>query len=139
MFKDATMSKNVFTSRQSICQNFHCVFNHFVFNQRSVFSKSNNNKAITNDTLVFMLLLLFLHDPFRGMGAWRKTMEPQKPGNSPGPGPVVIDRQRVTKEQAVQRVHSWIVQNEMRGVLGWVSAGAEQRIFDCAYPKEIRV
>ena len=29
-----------------------------------------------------LLLLLLLPDPFRGMGAWRKTMEPQKPGNS---------------------------------------------------------
>ena len=39
-----------------------------------------------------------LPDPFRGMGAWRKTMEPQKPGNSPGSGPEVIKRQRVAKE-----------------------------------------
>ena len=28
-----------------------------------------------------------LPNPFRGMGAWRKTMEPQKQGNSPGSGP----------------------------------------------------
>ena len=40
----------------------------------------------------------YLPDPFRGMGAWRKTMEPQKPGNSPGSGPEVIKRQRVAKE-----------------------------------------
>ena len=33
-----------------------------------------------------------LPDPFRGMGAWRKTMEPQKPGNSPGSGPEVVKR-----------------------------------------------
>ena len=39
-----------------------------------------------------------LPDPFRGMGAWRKTMEPHKPGNSPGSGPEVIKRQRVAKE-----------------------------------------
>ena len=39
-----------------------------------------------------------LPDPFRGMRAWRKTMEPQKPGNSPGSGPEVIERQRVAKE-----------------------------------------
>ena len=44
-------------------------------------------------------LLCCLPDPFRGMGAWRKTMEPQKPGNSPGSGgPEVIKRQRVAKE-----------------------------------------
>ena len=39
-----------------------------------------------------------LPDPFRGMGAWRKTMELQNPGNSPGSGPEVIKRQRVAKE-----------------------------------------
>ena len=39
----------------------------------------------------------WLPDPFRGMGAWRKTMEPQKPGNSTGSGPEVIEsRQRVS-------------------------------------------
>ena len=31
-------------------------------------------------------------------------MEPQKLGNSPGPGPEVVQRQRVAKERAVQRV-----------------------------------
>ena len=35
-----------------------------------------------------------LPDPFQGMGAWRKTMEPQKPANSPGSGPEVVKRQR---------------------------------------------
>ena len=39
-----------------------------------------------------------LPDPFRGMGAWRMTMEPQKPGNSPGSGPEVVKTQRVAKE-----------------------------------------
>ena len=34
----------------------------------------------------------WLPDPFRGMGAWRKTIEPQKPGNSPGSGPEVVER-----------------------------------------------
>ena len=34
-----------------------------------------------------VVLLLLLPDPFRGMRAWKKTMEPQKPGNSPWPGP----------------------------------------------------
>ena len=50
----------------------------------------------------------------------------------------IIERQRVTKELAAQRVRSWTVQNEMRGVLGRVSAGAERRILDFANPKEIR-
>ena len=52
------------------------------------------------------------------MGAWQKTMKPQKPGNSPGPESDVIKKQRVAKEQVTQRVCSWTVQNEMRGVLG---------------------
>ena len=37
-----------------------------------------------------------------------------------------------------QRVCYWIVQNEMRGVLGRVSARATGRILDSANPREIR-
>ena len=66
------------------------------------------------------------------MGAWRTTIEPQKPGNSPGPGPEVVERQRVAEERAVRRLRSWTVQNEMRGVLGRMSAGAAERILDSA-------
>ena len=51
-------------------------------------------------------------------------MEPQKPGNSPGPGPEVVERPRVAEEQAAQTVRNWTVQNEMGGVLGRVSTGA---------------
>ena len=67
------------------------------------------NQRLLNPTLVgarmdvlidfyCIVLLLFLSDPFRGMWAWRKAMGPQKPGNSPGPGPEVVERQRVAKE-----------------------------------------
>ena len=72
------------------------------------------------------------------MGAWQKTMETQKPGNSQGPEPKVVERQRVAKERAAQRVCSWTVQNEMRDVLGRVSTGAAGRILDSANPREIR-
>ena len=65
-------------------------------------------------------------------------MEPQKPGNSPVSGPGVVERQIVAKERAAQRVRSWTVQNEMRGVLGRVSTGAAGRILDSANPREIR-
>ena len=65
-------------------------------------------------------------------------MEPQKPGNSPGSRPEVVPRQRVAKERAAQRVRSWTVQNEIRDVLGRVSAGAAGRIFDSADPEEMR-
>ena len=85
-----------------------------------------------------LLLLLLLPDPFRGMGAWRKTIEPQKLGNSPGSGPEVVVRQKIAKERTAQRVRSWIVQNEMRGVLGRVPASAARRILDSANPREIR-
>ena len=37
-----------------------------------------------------------------------------------------------------QRVRSWTVQNEMRGVLGRVFTGAAGRILDSANPREIR-
>ena len=71
-----------------------------------------------------MLALLLLHDPFLGMGAWWKAIEPHKPGNTPGPGPEVVERQRVAKERAVQGVRSWTAQSVMRDVLGWMTAGA---------------
>ena len=47
-------------------------------------------------------------------------MRPQKPGKSPGPGPEVLERQKIAKERATQKVHSWTVQNEMRGAQGRV-------------------
>ena len=65
-------------------------------------------------------------------------MVPQKPGNSPGPRSEVVERQRVAKERAAQRVRSLTVQNETRGVLGWVSARAARKILDSANPREIR-
>ena len=64
-------------------------------------------------------------------------MEPQKPGNSPGSGSQAVKRQKIAKEQAVQRVRSWTVQNEMRGVVGGVSASAAGRILDSADSREI--
>ena len=72
------------------------------------------------------------------MVAWRKTMGPQKPGNSLGPGPEVVERQKIGKKQAARRVCSWTVQNEMGGILGRVSADAARRILDSANLTEIR-
>ena len=65
-------------------------------------------------------------------------MEPQKLGNFPGSGSEVVERYIVAKVRAAQKVRSWTVQNEMRGVLGRVSTGAEGRILDSANPTEIR-
>ena len=64
-------------------------------------------------------------------------MEPQQSGNSPGPGTEVVERQKIVKERATHRVPSWTVQNEMRGVLGRVSASAAGRIFGSANPREV--
>ena len=67
-------------------------------------------------------------------------MEPQKPGNSPRPGPEIVkrERERVAKERAGQIVCSWTVQNKMRGVLGRVSASATGKILDSANPEETK-
>ena len=65
-------------------------------------------------------------------------MEPQKPVNFPGPEPEVTKRQRVAKERTVQRVRTWTVHNEMRGVLGRVSTGVAGRILNSDNPEEIR-
>ena len=72
------------------------------------------------------------------MGTWRKTIKPQKPGNSPGHGPEVVERQRIAKEREVQRVLSWNVKNETRVFLGRVSAGAAGKILDSANARKIR-
>ena len=58
--------------------------------------------------------------------------------NYQGLRPEVVKRQVVAKEWAVQRVYSWTVQNEIRGLLGRVFAGAAGRILDSANPREIR-
>ena len=50
-------------------------------------------------------------------------MKSQKPGNSLGPGPEVLERQGMAIERAEQRVCSWTLQNEMRSVLGPMTAG----------------
>ena len=83
------------------------------------------------------MLLTLSPDPFRGIGAWWKTTESQKPGNLPGLGPEVVERQRVAKERTVKTVRSWTVQNDVRGVLVRMSAGVAQRILDSANLREI--
>ena len=65
-------------------------------------------------------------------------MELQKPGNYPEPRPEVVKRKKVAKERAAKTVCSWTVQNEMRGVLGRMFAGAAGKVFDSANPAEIR-
>ena len=42
---------------------------------------------------------LLLPDPFREMGGWRETMEPQKAGSSLRPGPKVVEKKEVGRIQ----------------------------------------
>ena len=42
----------------------------------------------------------------------------------PGPEPEVVERQKIAKGRAAQRVRSWTDRNEMRGVPGRMTAGA---------------
>ena len=66
--------------------------------------KDATNTGVKNAGM--RLLLLLLPDLFHEMGVWWETMEPQKPGNSLGPGPEFVERQRVAKQRAAQRVRS---------------------------------
>ena len=45
-----------------------------------------------------------------------KTMDSQKAEDFPGPGSEIMERERVAKERAAQRIPSWTVQNEISGV-----------------------
>ena len=83
------------------------------------------------------LLLLLLPGPLEGLGAWQKTMKPQKPGNSPGPGLEVAQRKMVVKERVAQRVCNWTVHNKIRDVLGRMPTSDVKRILDSANPREI--
>ena len=44
-------------------------------------------------------------------------------GKLPRLGSEIVERQRVAEMQVAQRVRCWTVQNEMRGVLGRMTAG----------------
>ena len=60
-------------------------------------------------------------------------------GQLPKPVPEVVERQRVAKDRATQRLRSWTVPNEMINILGRVSAGAAERILDSANPEEMEL
>ena len=80
---------------------------------------------------------MLLPNPFRGMGAWWKTKEPQKLGNSPGPGPEVVKRQSHQRASSAMSLQLDSAE-EMGGVLKQVFAGAAGRILDSAKPGEIK-
>ena len=66
------------------------------------------------------------------------TMESKKRSNPTGPGPEVVERTRVAKEQVAQRFCSCTVQDTMRVVLGQMNAGAARGIINSANYSEIR-
>ena len=66
-------------------------------------------------------------------------MEPQKLSNFSDPEPEIVEKQRVVKEQAAQRVNSWRVQNEMRSVFGRMIADAACRVLVSVNSMEKRV
>ena len=77
-----------------------------------------------------------LPNSFRGLGLGARPWSPRKPGNSPQPGPEVVERpKKLSKPSDAES----IVQNEMKDVLGRVSAEAASRILDSANFSEVRV
>ena len=88
-------------------------------------------------TATLLVIAVVSARPLPCNGGMGKTMDPQKPGNSPWPRAEVLKRQRVAKERAAQRVRSWTGKNKIRGVLGRVSTGTARRILDSANPREI--
>ena len=77
-------------------------YTQLVFTRFEVAGTAGTVRYYSKRRCIFRLLLL-LPDPFREMRALRKTMKPQKPGNSTGPGTEVVERQRVATERAAQR------------------------------------
>ena len=52
---------------------------------------------------------MFLLGLFQEIGTLAEHHKAPEAGNSPGPGPEVVKRQKVAKERAAQRVRSWTV------------------------------
>ena len=51
-----------------------------------------------------MVVVVVGYRPLPRDGAWRKTMEPQKPGNYPGSGPEVVETESPKSEQCKESV-----------------------------------
>ena len=94
------------------------------------------NSASGNFNLAVVVVVVVTR-PLPRDGSMVEDHGTQKPDNSPWPGPEVVERQKIAKERAVQKVRGWTVQNEMIGVLGRVSARAARRILYSAKPREI--
>ena len=58
--------------------------------------------ALHSTTSHRMVPVAVVTQPLPRVEAWQESMEPQKTGNSLGPGPEVVQRQRIAKERAAQ-------------------------------------
>ena len=72
----------------------------------------------------------------RGHDGDRRSLEA---GNFPKLGSEVIDEKRVAKKLAALGIPRSAVQNEMRGILAWMTTGAARRILNSANFREIRI
>ena len=86
-----------------------------------------NDPITFSDFIAFIAIAIFLllPDPLRKMGAWRKTMEPQNPGNSPW---TLTRGRRETKSRAKseRRKESVAGQGRMKWEVSWV--GSQQAL-----------
>ena len=100
--------------------------------------KNAENDIETLRVKTAKLDVIFLSRPLPRDGSMPDDHGVPEAGQLHKAGPKVVERQRVAKERAAQRVRSWTVQNEIRGVVGQVSAGAATRILDSANPRKMR-
>ena len=80
-------------------------------------ASGNFNLAVV---VVVVVVVVAVTRPLPRDGSMVEDHGTQKSDNSPGLGPEVVERQKIAKERAAQKVRGWTVQNEMRGVLGRV-------------------
>jgi len=71
-----------------------------------------------------VVVVVVLPDPFRGMGAWRNSMETQQSGHAPRSGPEVKNGRISAKDGESERLSCRTIQEEVSQILQRVSAGA---------------
>ena len=74
------------------------------FESLAITGKANSLQRKRTASVRGQMMLLLLPDPFQGMRLRLKTMEPKKPGNSPGPGQEVVKRQSRQKPSGAESV-----------------------------------
>ena len=80
---------------------------------------------------------MLLPSHFRGMGAWRKNLDPKKPGKSSTLDWQLAKKRGVTKEREMESL--WcIVQNEITSVLRCMTTSGTKRILNSAYSRGIK-